>query len=81
MYGSLNILCILSLGLETDLYQPYGHCRVFQIYWHIECSTIENFQMHKLNLEKEEGTRDQIANICLIIEKTRELKNNLIWIH
>ena len=30
--------------------------------------------MHKLNLEKEEGTRDQIANICLIIEKNKGIK-------
>ena len=25
--------------MTTDLFQPYGHCWVFQIYWHIECST------------------------------------------
>ena len=24
---------------ETDLFQSYGHCWVFQICWHIECST------------------------------------------
>ena len=29
----------------------------------------KNFQMYKLDLEKaERGTRDQIANICWIIE-------------
>ena len=25
--------------MKTDLYQSCGHCRVFQICWHIECST------------------------------------------
>ena len=30
--------------------------------------------MYKLILEKGRGTRDQIANICGIIEKARELK-------
>ena len=25
--------------MKTDLFQSYGHCRVFQICWHIECST------------------------------------------
>jgi len=25
--------------MKTDLFQSCGHCRVFQIYWHIECST------------------------------------------
>ena len=34
-----------------------------------------NFQMLKLELKKaEEPERDQIANICWIIEKARELK-------
>ena len=26
--------------MKTDLYQSCGHCWVFQIYWHIECSTL-----------------------------------------
>ena len=25
--------------MKTDLFQPCGHCWVFQIFWHIECST------------------------------------------
>ena len=25
--------------MNTDLFQSYGYCWVFQIYWHIECST------------------------------------------
>ena len=38
--GSLNILWhCLSLGMKTDLFQFCGHCWVFQICWHIECST------------------------------------------
>ena len=40
--SSLNILWYcLSLGLEwkTDLFQSCGHCWIFQICWHIECST------------------------------------------
>ena len=28
-----------GIGMKTDLFQSYGHCRVFQICWHIECST------------------------------------------
>ena len=42
MCGSLSILWhCLSLGLvKTDLFQPCGHCWVFQICWHIECSTL-----------------------------------------
>ena len=26
-------------GMKTDLFQSCGHCYVFQICWHIECST------------------------------------------
>ena len=41
--GSLNVLWhCLSWGLfgkKTDLFQSCGHCWVFQICWHIECST------------------------------------------
>ena len=32
-------LPFLGIGMETDIFQPYGHCWVFQICWHIECST------------------------------------------
>ena len=27
------------MGLKIDLFQSCGHCWVFQIFWHIECST------------------------------------------
>ena len=35
--------------------------------------------MFKLDLEKAEGTRDQIANICWIIEKAREFQKNIYF--
>ena len=28
-----------GIGMKTDLFQSWGHCWVFQIFWHIECST------------------------------------------
>ena len=39
--GSLRILwhCLFGIGMKTDLFQFRGHCWVFQICWHIECST------------------------------------------
>ena len=37
-----------------------------------------NFQMFKLDL-KGRGTRDQIASICWIIEKTREFQKNIYF--
>ena len=32
-------LPFLGIGMKTDLFQPCGHCWIFQICWHIECST------------------------------------------
>ena len=31
---------LLGTGMKTDLLQSCGHCWVFQICWHIECSTL-----------------------------------------
>ena len=30
---------VFGIGMKTDLLQPCGRCWVFQICWHIECST------------------------------------------
>ena len=50
-------------GMKTDLSQTYGHCRVFQIFWYIECSTftasssgfeiaqLEFHHLHQLGLQ------------------------------
>ena len=32
-------LSFFEIGMKTDLFQSCGHCWVFQICWHIECST------------------------------------------
>jgi len=32
-------LSFLGIGIKTGLFQSCGHCWVFQICWHIECST------------------------------------------
>ena len=38
--SSSNILWhCLGIEMKTDLFQSWGHCWVFQICWHIECST------------------------------------------
>ena len=28
-----------GIGMKTDVFQSCGHCRIFQIGWHVECST------------------------------------------
>ena len=32
-------LPFFGIGMKTDNFQSCGHCWVFQIFWHIECST------------------------------------------
>ena len=32
------------LGMKTDLFQSCGHCWVFQICWHVECSTLTAYK-------------------------------------
>ena len=34
------MLPFFGIGMKTDLFQSCGHCLVFQICWHIECSTL-----------------------------------------
>ena len=38
----LHSLALLFFGIrkKTGLFQSHGHCWVFQIWWHIECSTL-----------------------------------------
>ena len=33
------VWAFFRIGMKTDLFQSCGHCWVFQICWHIECST------------------------------------------
>ena len=33
-------LPFVGIGMKTDLFQSCGHCWVFQICWHIECTTL-----------------------------------------
>ena len=32
-------IAFFAIGMKIDLFQSYGHCWVFQICWHTECST------------------------------------------
>ena len=33
------VLPFLGIWMGIDIFQPWGHCWVFQICWHIECNT------------------------------------------
>ena len=38
-FGHSLAFPFLGIGMKTDLFQSCGHCWVFQMCWHIECST------------------------------------------
>jgi len=38
-FGHSLALLFFKIGMKTDFFQSCGHCWVFQICWHIECST------------------------------------------
>ena len=38
-----------------------------------------NFQMPKLDFRKGRGTRDQIVNICWILEKAKEFQRSIYF--
>ena len=38
-FGHSLALPFLGIGKKTDLFQSCGHCWVFQVCWHLECST------------------------------------------
>ena len=42
-------LPFFGIGMKTDLFQSCGHCWVFQICWHIECSTLTALSFKILN--------------------------------
>ena len=65
----LTLACKVKLNiLQTRLSKPG-----FNSTWTVK------FQMFKLILEKAEEPRDQIANIHWIMEKAREIQNNIYF--
>ena len=52
-YQHSLVLTFFETGMKTDLFQSCGHCWVFQICWHIECSTFtaSSFRIWKSSTE------------------------------
>ena len=44
-------LPFFRIGMATDLFQSCGHCWVFQICWHIECSTFMSISLQPRGLQ------------------------------
>ena len=53
-----------GIGMKADLFQSCGHCWVFQICWHIECSTFTASSFRIWN-SSTTSTRDTQIQVCL----------------
>ena len=42
-------IAFLGVGMKTNIFQSCGHCWVFQICWHVECSTFTASPFRILN--------------------------------
>ena len=42
-------LPFFRIGMKTDLFQSCSHCWIFQVWWHIECSTFTASSIRILN--------------------------------
>ena len=63
-YWASLALPFFGIGMKTDLFQSCGHCWVFQICWHIECST------STLMAESEEDLKSLLMRVKEESEKT-----------
>ena len=62
-------LPFFGTGMKTDLFQSCGHCWVFQICWHIECSTlIASPTVHR------------VAKSWTWLSNWTELNWNILWL-
>ena len=79
-------LPFFGIRMKTDLFQSCGHCWVFQICWHIECSTFtaSSFRIWNSSLEETQTgikiARRNVNNLryaddtTLMAESEEELK-------
>ena len=42
-------ISFFGIGMKTDIFQSCGHCWVFQLCWHIECSTFTTLSLRIWN--------------------------------
>ena len=58
------VWAFFGIGMKADLFQSCGHCWVFQICWHIECSTFTASSFRIWN-SSTTSTRDTQIQVCL----------------
>ena len=77
---------------KKDNAKEYSNYRTITLISHASKVILKNFQvrlqqyvnhelldLNKTRFQKGRGTRDQIANICLIIQKARDLQKNICY--
>ena len=71
--GHSLALPFLGIGIQTDLFQFCGHCWVFQICWHIECSTFTASSFRIWN--SKEWKHSVLYKLWLFLWSFRNLEN------
>ena len=64
--------------MKTDLFQSYGHCWVFQICWHIECSTFTASSFRILNSSSGIPSRS-LALFIVMLPKAHLTSRSRMW--
>ena len=64
--------------MKTDLFQSYGHCWVFQICWHIECSTFTASSFRILNSSSGIPSRS-LALFIVMLLKAHLTSRSRMW--
>ena len=62
-------LPFFEVGMKTDLFQSCGHCRVFQICWHTECSTLTASSSHAWTPQLQLTAEQPLTGECWIPPK------------
>ena len=66
-------LPFFGIGMKTDLFQSCGHCSVFQICWHIECST---FSKNPLDESEREEWKSWLKTQHSVLASAAHIKNS-----
>ena len=53
-------LPFFGIGMKTDRFQSCGHCWVFKICWHIECSTYLENHIHSMKRQKDMTVENEL---------------------
>ena len=73
------VWAFFGIGMKTDLFQSCDHCWVFQICWHIECSTFAASSFRIWNSSTEIPS-PPLALFVVMLSKVHEWIHVSVWL-